>query len=312
MKRAVLCIAHKSPEQLNVLIKQFLADAPETDIYFHIDKKAEKIKDDIMKHPQVFFIQNSHSITWGDDSTVRMLVDAFSEIVSQGKEYDYFQICTGQDLMVKPGLDRFLEENRGNIYLDTSKIERYVKSLLLYSFPKIFQKDLSHNIFLHYMMLAFTLLTRLHLVPKKKVRYDVENVDFYYSFNWSFMPYEVLCYIDTFLKSNPGFLDLYKNTRLPEDGFLGTLIMNSPYRDAVVWEKNLDYDFYKYGAVRRAVSLTFMRNLVGVHLPFLTCEDIADIENSQCFMARKFDIASNPEVVDYFLKRITDKESEEK
>lgn len=309
MKRAVLCIAHKAPEQLNVLIKQFLADAPETDIYFHVDKKAEKIKDSIMKHPQVFFIQNNHSITWGDDSTVRMLVDAFSEIVSHGKQYDYFQICTGQDLMVRPGLDRFLEENRGKIYLDTSKIERYVRSLLFYSYPKIFQKDLSHNIILHDMMLAFTLLTRLHLVPKKKVRYaDAENVDLYYSFNWSFMPYEVLCYIDTFLKNNPTFLDLYRNTRLPEDGFLGTLIMNSPYRDAVVWEKELDCDFYKYGAVRRAVSLTFMRNLIGVHPPFLTCEDIADIENSQNFMARKFDIGAAPDVVDYFLKKIVDKE----
>lgn len=308
MKRAVLCIAHKSPEQLNVLIKQFLADAPETDIYFHIDKKAEKIKDDIMKHPQVFFIQNNHSITWGDDSTVRMLVDAFSEIVAQGKDYDYFQICTGQDLMVKPGLDRFLEENRGNIYLDTSKLERYVESLLLHNYPKAFQKDISHNAFLRYMMLLFAILARLHLVPKKKVCYDVKNIDFYYSFNWSFMPYEVLCYIDTFLKNDPSFLDLYWNTRLPEDGFLGTLIMNSPYKDAVVWRAGLDYDYYKYG-IERANSLTFMRKIVGVHLPILTCADIKDIENSQCFMARKFDIGQDPEVVDYFLKKVTDKES---
>lgn len=311
MKRAVLCIAHKSPEQLNVLIKQFLADAPETDIYFHIDKKAEKIKADIMKHPQVFFIQNSHSITWGDDSTVRMLVDAFSEIVSQGKQYDYFQICTGQDLMVRPGLDRFLEEHRGKIYADIGRLPR-MRYYLLYKFPKFLCKDISHSFFLRNLNRAYTLLAILGLAPKKEVHYDIKNMEVYYSFNWSFMPYEVLCYIDHFLKSNPTFLDLYWGARLPEDSFLGTLLMNSPYKEAIDREK-VHYEFFGRGIKRCSHSLTYMSNYPPlIHPPILTESDIPDIENSGCFMARKFDMATEPEAVDYFLKKVTDKESEEK
>lgn len=303
MKRAVLCIAHKAPEQLNVLARQILADSPETDIYFHIDKKAEHIKAQIMEHPNVHFIHRSHSITWGDDSNVRMLVDAFHEIVSQGKDYEYFQICTGQDLMVRPGLDAFLEENKEKIYIDVHKNDRYIKNLLVHNYPKAFCKDLGTG-FWAYCELAYTIATRVGLIPRKKIRFDVSKLDFYASYNWSFMPYEVLRYIVAFLDSNPGFLDLYWNTRTPEDGFLGTLILNSPYRENVVWKPEMDHKIVRREPVYRGESLTFMKGIDGSHVPFLTEADITIIENSGCFMARKMDMAKNPDVVQYFVSKI--------
>ena len=299
MKRAILCIAHKEPQQLNVLARQLLADSPESDIYFHIDKKAEAIKKDIIQHPHVHFIQNSHSITWGDDSCVRMLVDAFDEIVGYGREYDYFQIVTGQDLVVKPGLDKFLEENRGSIFIDMHKDDRHIKNILRHKYPKAFCKDHSKSI-MFYVVLAYTLMTRMWLIPKKKIRYDIKKLDFICSFNWSMMPYEVLLYIQKFLKENPGFLDMYWDTLNPEDGFMGTIIMNSPYRDNVVWREELDREILPRGPVRRAESQMFMKKFIGPHPPFLTMEDIPVIEASGCYMARKFDISKNPDVVAYY------------
>lgn len=311
MKRAVLCIAHKGPEQLNVLARQILADSPDTDIYFHIDKKADHIKSAIMEHPNVYFIQRNHSITWGDESTVRMLLDAFDEIISANKPYEYFQICTGQDLMVRPGLDTFLEENRGNIYIDLHKNDRYIKNLLTHYYPRLFRKDHSTHKIMNLIMLAYTIMTRIGLIPKKKIRFDYKGTDFYASYNWSFMPYEVLCYVHRFLKENDGFLDLYWDTRLPEDGFLGTLIMNSPYRSNVVFKPELDDEVVGRVSVRRGESQTFMKKLNGSHPPFLTMEDVQEIRDSGCFMARKFDMSRNPDVVEYFDKLIVNDSKEE-
>lgn len=311
MKRAVLCIAHKGPQQLSMLAEQFLADSPDTDIYFHIDKKAEVIKKDIIQNPHVFFIQNNHSITWGDDSCVRMLVDAVDEIISMNKPYEYFQICTGQDLMVKPGLDHFLEENKGKIYVDIHKNDRYIKHLLTHKYPKELCKDVSRSTFMSLVELAYTIMTRVGLIPRKKVRYDIKELDFQASYNWSFMPYEVLCYIHKFLKENEGFLDLYMDTRTPEDGFLGTLIMSSPYRKNVVFKPELDKEIVRRMPVKRGESLTFMKKLVGPHVPFLTMEDVPLIESSCCFMARKFDMVKNPDVVEYFRNKIINHKEEE-
>jgi len=311
MKRAILCIAHKDPQQLNVLVRQLLSDSPESDIFFHIDKKADAIKKDIIRHPQVHFIQNSHSITWGDDSCVRMLIDVFEEIVSYGKEYDYFQICTGQDLMVKPGLDRFLEENKGKIYIDIHKDDRYIKHLLTHKYPKELCRDVSHSTFMSLVELAYTIMTRVGLIPRKKIRYDIKGLDFQASYNWSFMPYEVLCYIHKFLKENEGFLDLYMDTRTPEDGFLGTLIMNSPYRENVVFKPEPDKEIVRRMPVKRGESLTFMKKFVGPHPPFLTMEDVPLIENTDCFIARKFDMVKNPDVVEYFKNKIINHKEEE-
>lgn len=311
MKRAVLCIAHKGPQQLNVLVRQLLADCPETEIYFHIDKKAEHIKAEIIDHPNVHFIQRNHSITWGNDSTVRMLIDAFDEIVSENKSFDYFQICTGQDLMVRPGLNQFLEENKGKIYIDMHKNDRYIKYLLTHKYPKNFCKDHSHNTFMSLVVLAYTIMTRVGLVPRKKIRYNIKNLDFQASYNWSFMPYEVLCYIHRFLKENEAFLDLFWDTMTPEDGFLGTLIMNSPYRDNIVFKPELDREIVRRMPVKRGESLTFMKKFVGPHPPFLTMEDVPLIEDSVCFMGRKFDMAKNPDVVEYFENKIVVHKEEE-
>lgn len=294
MDKAVLCIAHKNPEQINILIKQLLSDAAGcTDIYLHIDKKAEKIKKDIINNPHVFFIEHSHAVTWGDDSNVRMLVDAFHEIVSKGKPYDYFQICTGQDLMVRPGLDDFLQEHKGKIFIEIGKNDNYIKNLLLHPYPKCFQKDISGSP-LAAAELAYTLLTRTGIVPRKKIDWDVGSLDFYTSYNWSFMPYEVLCYIDNFLSENPGFLTIYWNSRVPEDGFLGTLIRNSPYRDDVVFKED----------GKRGNSLTFMKPLKGCHVVLLRKEDVEVIEESDAFLGRKFDLYEDGEAVKYFAEKL--------
>lgn len=306
MDKAVLVIAHKAPEQINMLIKQLLHDSNGcTDIFLHIDKKSESIKSSIYANEHVFFIKNNRAITWGNDSNVRMLLDCFQEILSFGKEYDYFQICTGQDLMIKKGLDDYLEKHKGKIFIEITKNDLYIKNLLLYNYPSFMRRDNSNNKFLTFIELLYIALIRIGIIPKKKLQFDYNKVDFWCSYNWSFMPFEVLKYIDKYLTDNKTFLDIYMNSRLPEDGFLGTIIMNSPYKDAVVFfEKEITVGLINKSKTRRGNSLTYLKPLENSHFPALTTDDIESLNDSSAFMARKFDINVDRKVIEYFFNKV--------
>ena len=140
-------------------------------------------------------------------------------------------------------------------------------------------------------------LVKAHIIPKKRIKANVKDVVFYHSFNWSVMPYEVIEYIDSFIKNNTEFMKVYRNTYLPEDGFLGTIIMNSKFRENVV--RRDDGSF---------VSLTFRPPLVNHHNPLITSDFVAEIENTEtAFFARKFDSDLESNVVEYFHKKVITK-----
>lgn len=298
MKKAVLCFAHKNPDQINILIKQLLhATDGQTDVFIHFDKNHDNLCDGIIKNPNVFLIKNNVPVTWGDDSMVKAFVNSLNEIVSLGKTYDYFLACTGQDLLVKQGLDSFLTQNLGKIYIDAYEKDKWERIFMLHSFPRGICKHIKkHSNPLRMIRGAYVTLIRTGIVPKRKINFDYSNWKFWYSFNWNAMPYECARYIVSFIKENPGVLDMYKNTFLPEDGFLATMIMNSPYAKNVVFTSDNIH----------TKTLTYFTGIVNQHCPVLAMDDITDIDKSECFFARKFDLDSSPDIVKYYEKLILD------
>jgi hypothetical protein len=299
MKKVILCFAHKCPEQVNLLIQQLLHDTNgDTDIYLHIDKNNESMKGQIVESTNVIFIEHNIPIQWGNDSMVNALLASFAEISTRNKQYDYFLICTGQDLLVKAGLDEFLMKNSGKIYLDTRVREPFQRQMLTHSFPAFMCAHLGGKSNPKRIIRgAYVRLIKAGLIPQRKVRFDIDNIVFYYSYNWSAMPYEVFLYIVHFLNINPGFMDLYHNTYLPEDGFLGTILMNSPFKDNVVFDDD-----------GKSHTLTYWSELVLSHMKTITGDDIKSIEKSGCFFARKFDISTDRDVIDYYVQKILEKE----
>lgn len=295
MKKAVLCFAHKSPEQVNILIRQLLHGTNgQTDVYVHFDKNHEGISRSIACGPNVFLIRNNVPVTWGDDSMVRAFENSMREIVATGRSYDYFIVCTGQDLLVKRGLDGFLSENNGRIYMDAMERDTGTRILLTHNYPKVMCRHIPKRTNpIRMLRAAYMMLLRTGWIPERKVNFDYSGWRFWYSFNWSAMPYEVAAYIVRFIDENPGVMELYRNTFLPEDGFLGTFIMNSPYRDRVEFVDSV-----------HTKTLTYIPRLINQHCQFLTMENVPDIAASGCYFSRKFDIATAPDAVAYYERMI--------
>lgn len=291
MKIAVLCFAHKDSYLLNTLFAQLLSLNDTTDIYVHLDKKSEKLKSEIIESDHVRYIKNNVSVTWGDDSMMRSFINSMNEINEQKISYDHFIICTGQDLLVKDGLVDFLKQNKDNIYLDAYKgRDSFYRLVLTHSFPRTICRDLYIYPWYHplrlYLSIYFRLVSR-GLIPKKKDICGTKDLTFYYSFNWSVMPYKVMEYIVNYLKENPKFQNLYSNTYIPEDGFLATIILNSPFAQNVQWEDDV-----------HSKTLTY-HTPIKIHPKVFDLTDVKDIEESGCYFARKFDSNVDKKIIDY-------------
>lgn len=299
MRKAILCFAHKDVSLLNTLIDQCLhRTGGETDFYIHLDQKSEHIKVNIRKSPHVIFIQNNVSVIWGDDSMMRALFNSWTEIFATGKVYDYFIMCTGQDLLVKPNIDDFLEKNRGKIWLDATKADVWRQRCIKAWWPTFMCRDLSTLPRWNWRRILrgsyTTLLEKYGIFIPKKIHHDLSAWTLYYSYNWSIMPYEVFLYCQNFIDKNPAYRALYLNSRLPEDGFLASLILNSPYKEQVQWD----------GYRQEWTATQHYRTDFYVHPKVFDSSDISEIDQSPCYFARKFDSCVDSKVIEYYRNKV--------
>ena len=150
MKKAAIVFAHQLPNQLNVLLAQLLADG-ETDVYVHVNKLNEGIIPEIMKNEHVFITKKNLEYHWGDDAILKAALLLFREILETRICYEYVMLLSGQDLMVRTGLNEFLEEHRGEIFIqydanDPERNNNLCKYFLLYKWPSKFKERYDEEI----------------------------------------------------------------------------------------------------------------------------------------------------------------------
>ena len=292
MKKAFIILAHQLPQQLNIFINQLLAD-PENDIFVHVNKKNEQMKNEIIKNERVFVSQQNIEVTWGSDSILKALLIMLRQVKETGQSYKYILICSGQDLLVKDGLDKFLGDNYGKFFIYGYEDDKKRRAFLLHKWPDRYRQliDNKLNPIMIIRRLRLELFKLGFPLEEKKVNYDVSSVTFYENLFWCAMPDFIFDYILDFLDKNPGFWEIYDNALVPEEAFFSTIVMNSKHKDCI------DYTNGK------SQSLTYDKRKGG-HSTLITSNDIEDIEKSDKFFARKFDITKDKEAVDYFAHKI--------
>lgn len=117
MKNAFLLFIYKMPEQVNILIDQILKGTT-AEVFIHINKKYDSIRDKIIKDGRVHITKNNLPANWGDDGLCKAILLMFKELIATGKIYNHVIICSGQDLIVREGLDDFLAEYSKEVFLD--------------------------------------------------------------------------------------------------------------------------------------------------------------------------------------------------
>jgi hypothetical protein len=290
-KTAYILQIHKNPYQVNLFINQLISDRL-ADVYVHIDKRNyEKVADKIIKSPNVKVLKDCLGCEWGDISQVDTTILLLREVLDQNIDYDFVCLRSGQDLLVRGGFKEFLTKNRNRIYMDFFDISWKNKGAMKLNWPKFTRKRYTSAHPLRIVRRAIKLFydKGISLFPNKK--YWPEEYDFYCGSQWFTIPFEVTKYMINFLDENPWYRDYFTHTYTPDEWFFHTLIMNSPYREAVE-RNNLLY-------LRMGKKLSERNSPV-----FLTSEDIGLIQESKQYFARKFDESIDATVIEYFAQRV--------
>lgn len=173
MKNAVLLFIYKMPEQVNILIDQIL-NGTTADIYIHINKKYDQIRNLLTKNERVYITNNNLPANWGDDGLCKAIYQMMKEVVQSGKAYNHVAICSGQDLLVRENLDGYLADHQHDVFLDLRKAngswDRMIHTMRI---PRIFMNNFESKT--HPLRICRSLYFRL-LLTKLGGGYFYENL----------------------------------------------------------------------------------------------------------------------------------------
>ena len=290
MKKAVIITVYGKIEYLNRFIAQLLSDRT-TDVFIHLDKKHDDLKPQILNDEHVHFVEHNKEIEWGGYSFLFSIIQSWREVVDFGK-FDWIILCSGQDILVKKGLDDYLNNHPHTVFIDSWEDDRQRRAFLLHKWPNRYFRIIDTKFSITRALRVFRIrLFRSGLpIATRKVDWDVDNMTFYKNWFWSCIPYEVIEWIVDFINENPNYLDVFKGF-VAEEGFIATTIMQSPYKD-----------WLKFDSKGKSHSLTFRKESVNNHPPVLTKNDIELIDRANCFFARKIDDSVDNEIVEHYLE----------
>lgn len=124
---AYLIMADKNIEQLKRLLK--LLDAPDNDIFLHIDKKASHLMKDI--NSQTICTKSSVvcvpsiDVKWGGVTQIQAELGLLT-CATDRREYAYYHLLSGMDLPLKSQTDihSFFENNSGKNFVNFSGMKK--------------------------------------------------------------------------------------------------------------------------------------------------------------------------------------------
>lgn len=296
MKKAVILIAHKNPSQINIFLEQLIADGS-TDVYIHINKINEDILPCIIDNQHIFIYKNNRVVTWGSDDIIQIIMSMLNEIIVKTDHYEYILIRTGQDLLVRGGLDAFLEEHNGQVFIDCFDYEKnsnLCRARLLYKWPKIFRRMYNNK----YNLIRIARGVRIRLLGKgfpgvkKHISKDISDMKIYHDLWWCCIPRDIAVFLNKMWIDNKYIREMYLDSLIPEECFFSTMIMNSAYKDRIKFVNN------------ESETISYKYTQVNNHPPILKMNDIDKIESQGCFFARKFDKDIDSDIIDYFSDKI--------
>lgn len=289
---AYILLVHKSPMQVNTFLQQLLKDK-DSEVYIHIDKNGlARFKNRIQPHPRVHVLQTSIACSWGDISLVDATLLLMKEVAASGRGVDFVCLRSGQDLVVRDGYAQFLAQNRNMNFLTFNRIDRksiYTAWIRL-RWPRCTRRlyDGVHPYRLLRSMFKKLYGMGINLRPNRNGLPG--HMNFYGGDQWFCFSMSLVRYILDYLDTNPWYREAFENSLVPDTCFFQTLVMNSPFAWQVV---NGNHVYTRWGKALKGIN----------HPTTLTMEDIADIEKSGCYFARKFDGNTDRTVIDYFYSK---------
>ena len=307
MRINYLILAHKSPEQLELLAKTLKSS--NSQIYIHIDAHSnlEIFRKNKYLFENCIFIEKNVKIRWGGFSIVQGTLNGLEQIRENWmKDEDYTIIMSGQDF---PLLSESVLMNNLKKYPWKSFIEYRIQPndewnilnrVIKYHFHDLVIPTRLNNMVEKWVGIFYDIKT-LNLrnqiscyilqrivnliIPKKK--FFIKECQLYRGSQWQIINWKHVHHILNHLK-NPKGEKLYNNfkyTAGPDELFFQTLLLNSTHKDDIINEIARYIDWKK-----------------GPWLPRILDEsDYENIKKSDKRFARKFELPDSQKLINQII-----------
>ena len=289
-KNAILLLVHHLPEQVNIFLDQILKGTT-MDIYIHINKLLDDgvLRRQLLKDERIRISNNNVAISWGDDGIMRAYLQLMKEALESGIEYNYIMLGTGQDLIIRPGLDQYLNDQNNRIFIYGYQDNKERRSYVMHHWSPKYRRMMNFKLNPYKIIRRFRIeFFKLFQICEKKTKVDVSDWTFYYNDMWAAYPREVAKYLVDYWQNNGDFMSMFNDALVPEEAYFLTIIMRSKYSKWVFFDnEGKSNDLYR------------IRGIANGHPYINTMKDIEDLNKSNLFFSRKFDIRKDKQVIDY-------------
>jgi len=278
MKIAHLILCHTNAPQVGRLINSL--SHKDAHFYIHVDLKTDIAPYEYLTElPGVILIKKRIKVYWGGYSIVQATINGFEQIRSSGFEYGYINLLSGQDYPLKStvAIHRFFENNPGKAFVDTrthnTGTQPAQNRVTQYYFGDIKTKG---------TYTAERLATRF---LKRKFPETFPPVG---CSQWFTITPQLLAYTLEFLNHNPSIKSKFKYMWAPDELVFPSILFNSKHKDAIVHDclRYVDWSEEKPSP------------------KILTMADADALIHSDKLFARKFDMNTDTQIMDYLDKFI--------
>jgi hypothetical protein len=288
-KHAYLIIAHKNATQINRLLS--LIDDERNDIYLHINKNVKLDISEIkpLKKSKLY-IYKKNKIVWGSDSIMKTEFFLFEKAKEHDK-YRYYHLLSGQDLPLKSQdeIHYFFKKNDGKEFVKFDGLDFHFEERIKYYYPitsflgkpTTFLKKVLYAV--EKVFIIFQKIFGINRIKK------FQSISFQKGSTW----FSITDSLVEYILSNKQLIEkMYKQTFIPDEIYLQTLVFNSKFKKNVYDQKfdNKNEAISRYIDWNRGKPYTFKE------------EDFSTLIESNCMFARKFDVDIDEKIVEKIWK----------
>lgn len=284
MKVAFLMQCHKNPEQINLLLEAL--NHPMVDVFVHVDKKSQAIKDKITQRAGVYILpeQQCVDVQWAQYSQVEATLQLLRAAVNRGG-YSHYWLISGQDYPLRPmdNILDFLEANQEANFIECSQIKPFNKRNDVYFPNSVIGRKLWQKVLKNLWIYGTGGWNKTFPIFKRKAPDDFK---YWFGSQWWCLNSTTAQWIIDYLNEHTEYEKFFEHSLCSDECFFQTLVMNSPF--ANITKPYLHYIKWEKG---KSSPRT------------LTTIDYEELKKTEKIIARKFDIDVDTEIIERLRKR---------
>lgn len=293
-KHAYLIMAYNNPGQLAALIK--LLDDPRNDIFVHIDKDADFPMESLssLTTASQLIITPRISVRWGHFSQVRAEFLLLSCAIKNDK-YAYYHLLSGMDFPIKTQdeIHAFFADKTQEFLAIVPTESSYNLQHVMCRYPLLGLKSYRKSKILKYISEGFAsvqmLAYKMGIYGKNRKIYK-NGMRFYDGWNWFSITDNFARYV---IESQRLIEKIFCSAKAPDEMFMQTLIMNSPFADKLYCPDNLSLGSMRMIDWERGSPYVFKE------------QDLDDLINSPYLFARKLDERIDDKIIKHLSEALT-------